>query len=230
MEASAAHCPISSTDGFASNSESVATSRKASKPYIISTGRIFSLYERLIPSCAECVQPVSAPHERTQVASPLGTDTTLTKQEEARPGLTTTRLLTRAIAGGSVAGLLPTSTDAFSCAALGVPPALARCGGLDSEPEEDDEAELLASSTTIDVRGGIPPSIARPRRLEQQARGGWGLLSLSVSVSVALALCVSVSVSVSVALALSLSLCSTSQAGADRPACLLYRRESNARK
>ena len=46
-----AYCPISSTDGLASNSESVATSRKTSKPYICSTGRIFSLYVRLMPSC-----------------------------------------------------------------------------------------------------------------------------------------------------------------------------------
>ena len=84
-------------------------------------------------------------------------------------------MLTRAISGGSDAGLLSTSTDAFSCAALGLPPALALCGGLDSEPEEeDDDAELLALPTTIDVRGGIPPSIARPRRLDQQARGGGG--------------------------------------------------------
>jgi hypothetical protein len=66
---------------------------------------------------------------------------------------------------------MSTSSDAFSIAALTPPPrpaALALCGGLDDDPEddEDDSAELLASPTAKDSRGGISFSIvaAQPLR------------------------------------------------------------------
>ena len=79
-----------------------------------------------------------------------------------------TSWLTRAIAGGSDVGHVSTSNDALSCAAVGPPPSAARAllGGVvvvASSEELEVSAELLASSTANDVRGGMSPSMVGGR-------------------------------------------------------------------
>ena len=102
-----AYCPISSTEGLASNSESVATSRKASNPYICSTGRIFSLYVLLMPSCGRA----QTRDERSEVGSARTPASERHAAEGERAGSvgaaarTVTSWFTFAIAGGRAVGL-----------------------------------------------------------------------------------------------------------------------------